>query len=116
MSQRHVTIPHEITPPEIEGWNWGAFLLTWIWGIGNNVWLTLFCFIPIVGIIGRFILGAKGNKLAWNNRHWPSVEAFKKTQRRWAIGGLVFWCSLILLVLVLFFGVTSNLENSKLSQ
>ena len=22
-------------PPEIRHWNWGAFFLTWIWGIGN---------------------------------------------------------------------------------
>ena len=22
--------------------NWGAFFLTWIWGLGNKVWITLF--------------------------------------------------------------------------
>ena len=36
-----------IIPSEIEGWCWGAFLLTWIWGIGNRVWISLIVFIPI---------------------------------------------------------------------
>ena len=26
-------------PLEIKGWSWGAFFLTWVWGIGNRVWL-----------------------------------------------------------------------------
>jgi len=28
-----------ILPPEIKGWNWGAFWLTWIWGIRNRTWI-----------------------------------------------------------------------------
>lgn len=26
-----------IVPPEIKGWNWGAFLLGFFWSIGNQV-------------------------------------------------------------------------------
>ncbi|MCK5641018.1 MAG: hypothetical protein KAJ19_09485, partial [Gammaproteobacteria bacterium] len=48
-------------PPEISGWNWGAFLLSWIWGIGNSVWIALLCLIPCVGFVMAFVLGAKGN-------------------------------------------------------
>ena len=34
-----------VVPKEVHGWNWGAFLLNWIWGIGNNVWLALLALI-----------------------------------------------------------------------
>ncbi len=74
-----------VVPPEIQGWNWGAFLLTWIWGIGNNVMIALLALIiPFWGIY----LGLKGNELAWRNKQWESVEHFKQVQRRWALWGL----------------------------
>ena len=28
-----------VISPEIKGWNWGALILGWIWGIGNGVWI-----------------------------------------------------------------------------
>ena len=28
-------------PAELDQFNWGAFLLTWIWGIGHRVWIAL---------------------------------------------------------------------------
>ena len=34
-------------PEAVKGWNWGAFALTWIWGICSKVWLALLVFIPI---------------------------------------------------------------------
>lgn len=30
-----------VVPPELDRWNWGAFLLNWIWGIGNNTFIAL---------------------------------------------------------------------------
>jgi hypothetical protein len=33
-------------PPEIRRWNWGAFLLNWIWGIGNHTYIELLTMIP----------------------------------------------------------------------
>jgi hypothetical protein len=30
-------------PAEIDRWNWGAFLLNWIWGIGNDTYIALLC-------------------------------------------------------------------------
>jgi hypothetical protein len=36
-----------IVPEAVKGWNWGAFALTWIWGICNKVWLALLVFIAI---------------------------------------------------------------------
>lgn len=80
---------HGSVPPEIQGgWNWGAFLLGWIWGIGHSVWIALLAFIvpwPIMEII----LGVKGNEWAWQNRRFESVEHFKEVQRKWAIWGVI---------------------------
>ena len=78
-------------PPEISGWNWGAFLLSWIWGIGNSVWIALLCLIPCVGFVMAFVLGAKGNEWAWRKKEWNSIEHFKRTQRTWAWWGLGLW-------------------------
>jgi len=39
-----------VVPPEIKGWNWGAFLLNWIWGIGNSTYIALLMFVPLVNI------------------------------------------------------------------
>ena len=96
-------------PPEIKGWNWGGFLLTWIWGIGNNVWISLLALlglIPYIGWIGsltmRIILGIKGTEWAWRNKKWESIEHFKKTQRTWmwwGIGVIIF--EIILTVLII---------------
>jgi len=98
-------------PPEIRGWNWGAFFLTWIWGIGNNVWIS---FIALCGILPYFgwiislvmaiILGVRGNEWAWQNKRWDSIEHFKKTQRTWmwwGIGVLLLQIALIIAVTVL---------------
>lgn len=92
-------------PEEIRGWNWGAFLLNLIWGIGNNVWLALITLIPYVGLIMPIVLGVKGSEWAWRNKRWDSIEHFKRTQRTWAkwgIGYIIFaflfvWAALALL-------------------
>jgi hypothetical protein len=76
-------------PPEIDRWNWGAFLLNWIWGIGNDTFIALLMFVPIVNIVMPFVLGAKGSAWAWKNRKWDGVEHFKSVQRKWAIWAIV---------------------------
>ena len=78
-------------PPEIDRWNWGAFLLNWIWGVGNNTFIALLTLIPIVGFVMLFVLGAKGSRWAWRNGRWDSVEHFKRVQRLWAIWGVIIW-------------------------
>ena len=85
--------------------NWGAFLLTWIWGICNKVYITLFiipiAYIPKVGlIINIFIsiwLGFNGNKLALKNKKNDDLENFLKHQKKWAIAGFIY-CFIIILI------------------
>ena len=100
-------------PPEIDRWNWGAFLLNWIWGVGNNTYIALLTLIPIFGFIMPFVLGAKGSKWAWRNGRWDSIEHFKRVQRRWAIWGAVIWVGFFLLIAGLFGGTFYSFRHSE---
>jgi hypothetical protein len=91
MSNPQVLIEPKPIPPEIDRWNWGAFLLNWIWGVGNNTFIALLTLIPLVGLVMPFVLGAKGSRWAWRNGRWNSVEHFKRVQRLWAIWGAIIW-------------------------
>ena len=103
-------------PPEIRGWNWGAFLLNWMWGIGNNTFIALLMFVPFVNIPMVFILGAKGNEWAWRNQQWASIEHFKSVQRKWTIGALIFYAATILLMGTMTFALYSIFKNSEVYQ
>ena len=78
-----------IVPEEVKGWSWGAFCLTWIWGICNSVWIALLCLIPFFNLAWAIVLGVQGNEWAWRNKKWDSIEHFKSTQRSWNIAGIV---------------------------
>lgn len=84
-------------PPEIRGWNWGAFFLNWIWGVVNETYIALLMLVPLVNVVMIFVLGAKGNEWAWRNTRWRDVAHFKRVQRLWAIWGLVAWVAVIAL-------------------
>ena len=90
MAGQALNEPAEI-PAELDRWNWGAFFLNWIWGIGNSTFIALLALIPFVNIIMIIVLGARGSRWAWRNRAWRDAEQFRKTQRNWAIAGLVVW-------------------------
>ncbi|GHD10427.1 cytochrome c oxidase assembly factor Coa1 family protein [Tianweitania populi] len=107
--------PPEI-PPELDRWNWGAFLLNWIWGIGNSVWIALLMFVPLVNIVMVFILGARGSRLAWKNRAWRDAEHFRKVQRRWAIAGFLVVLLSIAAGVGLVFGTMAIMRSSDAYQ
>lgn len=85
--------------------NWGAFLLGWIWCFGNGK-AGLGILLLILGFLGRtpyigllfaipiiiigIILGVKGNKIAWNNKKWNSVADFEKALKTWNLVGILF--------------------------
>ena len=90
-----------VVPAEVSGkFNWGAFLLSWIWGIGNATYLPLIilavAFIPFVGPLGCLGLaiwfGIKGNEWAWQNKRFEGVEAFHSYQKKWTIAGIIVAC------------------------
>jgi ABC-type Fe3+ transport system permease subunit len=100
-------------PPEIQGWNWGAFFLNWIWGIGNSTYIAFLMFVPFVNLIMMFVLGAKGNEWAWQNRAWRDVDHFKTTQKRWRNAGLIVVC---VFLPVFFVGITSLMKGEAYNQ
>jgi len=100
----------DIVPPEgVKGWSWGAFLLNWIWGVSNKTFISLLCWIPVVGIFMSIYLGVKGRELAWRNKRWDSLEHFQQVQRRWSIGaGILVLVCLVLGILGGFLGARSG--------
>lgn len=109
--------PATVVPPEVMRWNWGAFLLHWIWGIFNNTFIALLCLIPFVNLVMIFILGIKGNEWAWRNKQWQSIEHFHDTQKKWAIAALCWWTFVMFSVCggvaVTLFTVGKALSSSK---
>lgn len=103
-------------PQEINKWNWGAFLLGWIWGVGNGLYWTLALIIasviPYVGwtasLAASIFLGIKGSELAWKAKHWESIEHFKRIQHNWMIAGI---CALG--VFLLIFTITFTILMAK---
>jgi hypothetical protein len=104
--------PAAEVPAEVDRWNWGAFLLTWIWGIGNSTLIALLAFIPLVGIVMMFVLGARGSAWAWQNKKWDSVEEFKAVQRKWAQWALIAYAVLIVFFACLFFAIVAAFKSS----
>lgn len=105
-------------PPGVQGWNWGAFLLTWIWGICNGTYIALLSLIPVVHLAMMFVLGVKGNEWAWRNKDWKSVEEFHRAQRRWAAWGIGLWLTFIAIcvgipLLLLAWGVKTEMPEIK---
>ena len=100
-------------PPEVDRWNWGAFLLNWIWGIGNNTYIALLMFVPFVNIVMAFVLGAKGSIWAWRNKRWDSIEHFQAVQRKWTKWGLTIYALMICLFVVMFFAIGAMFKDSE---
>ena len=100
-------------PAEVGRLNWGAFLLNWIWGLGNGTYIALLSLVPIANMIMPFVLLFKGDQWAWQNSTWRSVEHFRSVQRNWAIAGAVVYGLGITFVVVPIVAVVvlfSNLE------
>lgn len=100
-------------PPIVDKWNWGAFSLSWLWGIFNGLYWPLiiiaFNFIPYIGFIISlcicFLLGNRGNEIAWRiaRRKGVSVDYFTDLQTKWNVAGvfvtiLAIGCAFIFLV------------------
>lgn len=116
MSNQHIVADADAIPPEIDRWNWGAFLLNWIWGIGNNTYIALLSLVPLVNVVMPFVLGAKGSRWAWRNGRWDSVEHFKRVQRKWAIWGAIIWVASIVVLAGIAAGTLALLRHSEAYQ
>ncbi len=98
-----------VIPEEIRVWNWGAFALGWIWGIGNNVWLALLGLLPFGYPIMAVVLGLKGHEWAWRSKRYDSLEQFMITQDTWSRWGVwVLIGSASLFLLTILFGTLTG--------
>lgn len=100
-------------PVDVAGWNWAAFLLNWIWAIGNSVWIGLLALIPGIGFVVAIYLGIKGNELAWKSRRWASVSQFKATQRAWTTWAIAL-CVLAIVGYIAMFAMGSRQASTQL--
>lgn len=107
-------MPQAALPPEVRRWNWGAFLLTWIWGIGNNVMISFLCLVPILNLVMPIVLGIKGGEWAWQKKRWDSVEHFQRVQRTWAWVGFGV-SALVLIITIVAFSFFVNLLQGILN-
>lgn len=82
-------------PPGVKGWSWGAFLLNWIWALGNKTWWGTLAMVPYLGFLVALYLGFKGRELAWRNNKWASYEAFDAAQKRWSFWGVTITFSIL---------------------
>lgn len=96
-------------PVQFRGFNWAAFLLGTIWGLGNGVLLAIL--VNLAGyaalwfstrstdsvkwmgfaawVIANLINGYKGNEWAWRARKWQSAEHFRRVQQGWLLWAVV---------------------------
>ncbi len=104
-------------PPALRRFNWAAFLLGPVWGLGNGVWQAILIGLagavvpwfsrsaPWVGfvalVVTLFIIGMKGNEWAWRARRWRSVEQFKRVQQGWLLWAVVI--AVITLIVLSYF-------------
>lgn len=102
-----------VIPPEIDRWNWGAFLFNWIWGVSNNTFIALLMFVPFVNFVMVFVLGSKGNIWAWQNKRWESVEQFKAVQHKWSKWAIIIYALMAALFVPLFFVIGGILKDSE---
>lgn len=75
------TLPYDFK----KEFNWGAFFGTWIWGLFNKsyvtLWHLLLWFTPL-DLYFRLFCGLKGNKWAYENKNCDDVEKFNKSQEK----------------------------------
>ena len=100
-AQQRPVNPLPTTPSILDTWNWGAFCLSWIWGVCNGIYwplLIIVCnFIPYIGLLLSLgicmCLGLKGNVLAWNvaQKGGKSPIEFENIQSIWNIVGIILF-------------------------
>lgn len=115
MARQALNEPAEI-PAELDRWNWGAFFLNWIWGIGNSTFIALLALIPGINLIMMIVLGLRGSRWAWRNRAWRDAAHFRRSQRHWAIAGLVIWVVVIGSIPAAMLSAYSALKSSEAYQ
>ena len=116
----------------LKPFNWGACFFLWIWGLGNGCfkktflpWIPVFVALLVFSTVLSFfpdsnnayvfniikyaiflplgiVYGQNGNKWAFENRAWWSVDDFKETQKRWGMAVIIVFSFCFLVFLLMF--------------
>jgi hypothetical protein len=76
---------------QLEKWNWGAFLSSWMWSIANRIYWPLIIipisFIPYIGQVASLFLctflGINGYRLSWSKASDHNFTSFSNKQKKW---------------------------------
>lgn len=91
----------------VRGWNWGAFMFTFVWGIANGCWQPFLVFVPLLNIIWPFVCGFKGHTWAMKSGTWRTVEEYNAVMKSWNRAGLANFIVCIVLCLISFIFMSS---------
>jgi len=112
-------------PKELNEFNWGAFLLTFIWGWKYKAWVT-FLAIPLILIqmplclnwillvLLQFYCGFKGNEWAYQVEYWKKPADFRKSQTLWAVSAITISVVVPFIVLVILLRFINKSEDNLL--
>ncbi len=128
----------EVPAEVARGWNWGAFWLSVLWGISHRTYQTLIVFVlAIVTLCADGIMfiskgnmlapmgvtsaalwlagiplsvwyGRMGNRWAWQNREFRSIEEFRMVQKIWSVWALVAFGTCALGALAIGLAISSQ--------
>lgn|GEM_PF-969423 len=90
-------------PQELQGFSWAAFLWGGVWAAAYRVWIGLFAFVPIFGLIMNVILGVRGAQWAYRKGSIPDLARYRSAQRTWVI----VWAALSVFAIIPGIGVVS---------
>lgn len=110
----------EMLQDKVKRFNWGAFWGTWIWGLFNKVYITLWAlplyFTP-AGFCASLVCGIKGNEWAYEKSQTKNLEEFHKGQKNQAIvwnilaGFFILILPALIFFLIIAFMVSAAIKN-----
>lgn len=95
----------------VKKFNWGAFCGTWIWGLINKSYKTLWGILLIPTLAWfpfALYCGIKGNEWAYENRQWEDLKKFHNSQSNQATFWLIlapFMFVVIQIAIVIIMGI-----------
>ncbi len=106
--------PERLTDARGLGWNWGGFLIPYLWLLGHGqigvaLLLMASASIPFVAVLHLLLypmvgiyLGLNGYELAWKHSPYHSVEQLRERERSWTLWGAVVVALFLVAVLMVF--------------
>lgn len=108
----------------LKDFNWGAFFGTWLWGLFNKsyktLWMLLLGLTPW-GFYYKLVCGLKGNEWAYKNKKWESDKKFISSQETQTIVFVILSVVIVpviwtILIMTLVFGIVfTAIDESKTS-